>query len=72
MGEPLTDTVNVEVAVPPLDRETVEGFKVAVNPEGAFADNAMLPEKPQLETVIMDVPGVSRVTLILAGFAEIE
>jgi hypothetical protein len=60
------------VAVPPDESETVEGFRLEVNPEGAFADNAMLPEKPQLETVIVDVPGVSWVTLILAGFAEIE
>lgn len=59
LGAPLTETVSVEAAVPPDDKDTVIGLTVAEKPAGAFADNATLPENVlRLPTVIVEVPGV--------------
>jgi len=63
--------VRVEVAVPPEVKETVVGFRVAVKPAGAFADNPTLPENPlRLLTVIVDVAEWSWERVIDVGFAE--
>ena len=68
---PVAVMVRVEVAVPPDVKETVVGFRVAVKPAGAFADNATLPENPlRLLTVIVDVAEWSWERVIAVGFAE--
>jgi len=54
----LVETVSVEDAFPPAERETLVGLSDAVGPVGETdAVNDTVPEKPpRLATVIADVP----------------
>jgi hypothetical protein len=71
VGAPVSDTVSVEIAVPPDDNETAVGLRVAENPAGEFADKATLPENVlRLLTVMVEVPAVPWATFIDVGFAD--
>ena len=68
------ERARVEEPVPPEDRVTLAGLKVAESPDGdAEAESETVPEKLfRLVKVIMDVAELPDVKLILDGLVEIE
>ena len=67
-------TFNAEVAVPPEDRVTLDGFRVQVCPWGAvFVCKLMGPAKPfRLVSVMVEMAELPCRTVMLVGFDEIE
>jgi len=72
--EDCAETVSVDVAVPPDERVTLEGLRVAVGPVGETTEErATAPVKPpMLVNEIVDLPDEPAGTVSVTGLAEMR